>query len=507
MAERALSGDALAEQRLVEFVARYKYDPLGFAKAMWPWGEAGGPLAKVPGPRVWQRDILGEIGAHLSNPATRHQPLQIGIASGHGIGKSALIGMVDHWARSVTVDHRSVITSNTGAQLYKKTLPEVSRWARTAINAHWFDIEATAIISKAAGHDKAWRTDGATWSTHNTEAFAGLHNLGRSILMVFDEASGIDDKVFEVAEGALTDEDTVIVWLVCGNPTRNTGRFRQIFPGGALTGLWKTRQIDSRTVEGTNKLDLQKKADTWGEDSDYVKVRVRGLFPSASDRQFIPEDLVAGAMDPAREVYVDRADPLIMGVDVARGGTDSTVLRFRRGRDGRSIPPVRLQVRDTMEIAARVAEQRTRWGVDTVFVDGGGVGGGVCDRLRQLGVPYIEVQFGGKADGGARIEGEVFANKRAEMWGAARAWLKAGALDDDATLRADLIGPEYGYVLRDGRDAILLESKDDMRERGLASPDDADAFVLTFAYPVSALPSGTLGAGAASGFGRNRFRT
>ncbi len=484
MAKAASAGPAEVERRLIEFVAGFRHDPLGFARAMWPWSEPG-PLAAAAGPRRWQTDILTEIGAHLANPANRHQPLRIAVSSGHGIGKSALIGMIDHWARSTCVDHRTVVTANTGVQLFKKTLPELGRWTRTAINAHWFAVESTSISARAVGHEGSWRTDGATWSEHNTEAFAGLHNQGRRILMVFDEASAIADKVFEVAEGALTDEGTEIIWLVFGNPTRNTGRFRECFGNGKFRHLWRTRQIDSRTVEGTNRAYLDGLVTTWGEDSDYVKVRVRGLFPSASDRQFISDDLVSGAMDPAREVHVDRNDPLIMGVDVARGGADGTVLRFRRGRDGRSIPPVRLRVRDTMEIAARVVEQRTRWGVDQIFVDGGGVGGGVCDRLRQLGVPYIEVQFGARADGGARVEGEVFANKRAEMWGAVRIWLKTGTLEDDPLLRGDLCGPEYGYVLRDGRDAILLESKDAMRDRGLSSPDDGDAFALTFAYPVT----------------------
>jgi len=133
-------------------------------------------------------------------------------------------------------------------------------------------------------------------------------------------------------------------------------------------------------------------------------------------------------------------------------------------------------------VAAAYQEHRA----DAVFVDGGGVGGGVVDRLRQLGVPVVDVQFGAKSDNnyGAVESGIAYANKRAEIWGSLREWLAHGAIPDDAQLQAELTGPQYGFVDREGRNAILLESKKDMKGRGLASPDLADALALTFAYPV-----------------------
>ena len=120
--------------------------------------------------------------------------------------------------------------------------------------------------------------------------------------------------------------------------------------------------------------------------------------------------------------------------------------------------------------------------------DGGGVGGGVVDRCRQIGLSVTDVRFGAKSDR-AQLDHDRaigFANKRAEIWGSMRAWLPNGAIDNDPELIADLTGVEYGYVLRDGRDAIQLERKEDMKRRGLASPDNADALALTFAYPVLA---------------------
>lgn len=141
-----------------------------------------------------------------------------------------------------------------------------------------------------------------------------------------------------------------------------------------------------------------------------------------------------------------------------------------------------------MTLAAKIVDLAQQHKVDAIFVDGGGVGGGVVDRLRMLRQPVFDVQFGGRSDRGTigRDDNLVYANKRAEMWGAMREWLKGGVIDDDPELVADLIGVQYGYTVKEGRDAIILEKKEEMKRRGLASPDDADALALTFAYPVVA---------------------
>ncbi|MEY2875247.1 MAG: hypothetical protein RLZZ373_2618, partial [Pseudomonadota bacterium] len=259
---------------LADEVEAYAADPVGFVCDTYPWGQ--GVLAKHAGPRVWQREALGVIGAHLSNEATRCTPLRMAVASGHGIGKSAFIAMVLHWGMSTMPEARAVVTANTDLQLRTKTWPEVSKWAKLGNNAEWWSIPATALYEKF--HEKSWRADATPWSENNTEAFAGLHNEGKRIILVFDEASKIADKVWEVAEGALTDADTEIIWLAFGNPTQATGRFRECF--GKYRHLWKTRQIDSRTVEGTNLAYLDELVETHGEDSDIVRVRVRGMFPA-----------------------------------------------------------------------------------------------------------------------------------------------------------------------------------------------------------------------------------
>lgn len=139
-----------------------------------------------------------------------------------------------------------------------------------------------------------------------------------------------------------------------------------------------------------------------------------------------------------------------------------------------------------MTLAARVAQEYLEHRADGVFVDGGGVGGGVIDRLRQLRVPVIEVQFGAKSDNNFGVsESDIgYANKRAEIWGACKEWLKIGAIPEIPDLEAGLTGPEYGFKDIGGRSCILLESKENMKKRGMSSPDLADALCLTFAYPV-----------------------
>jgi len=191
-------------------------------------------------------------------------------------------------------------------------------------------------------------------------------------------------------------------------------------------------------------------------------------------------------MDPQRDMEITLFDPLIMGVDVARFGDDKTVFRFRRGRNARDIKPIKFRGLDTVQVAARIGEAYARYLPDMIFIDAGMSGGGVVDICRNLKLPVMGVDFGANPDYSQIGEsGKIpYFNKRAEMWGLMRDWLASGMLDDDPDLRADLPAVEYGYKLKNGRDAILLERKEDMKSRGLASPDDGDALALTFAYPV-----------------------
>ena len=470
---------------LARDIGSFAYDPLKHALYAFPWGTPGTPLEHQNGPRVWQRSVMEVIRDHLADPATRFTPCLIAVASGHGVGKSAEVGMLSKWALDCWVDARVVITANTEQQVITKTSPEVAKWHRMAITRDWFNTATMKISSKE--RPDSWRLDFVTWSANNTEAFAGLHNVGRIILIMTDESSSIDDKVAEVIQGAMTDENTVIVWLALGNPTRNTGWFRECF--GKHRNRWYTLQLDSRDVEGTNKQYLDEIVQTYGEDSDISRVRVKGQFPSASSLQFIPSALAEAARN--RVVEPLPTDPLIYGLDCARYGDDSSVLAKRVGRNAKSRPWKRWHGIDAMTLAGEVARMAADEKPDAIFVDAGNIGAAVVDRLRQLEVPnVIEVWFGGT---GKEVElpGNVrfkVANKRTEIWVRMRNWLEGGAIPDDQVIHDDLVGTEYGY----GRDeaTLQLEKKEHMKARGLSSPDNADALACTFAEAVmpKALP-------------------
>jgi hypothetical protein len=366
-----------------------------------------------------------------------------------------------------------VVTANTEKQLVSKTWPELAKWHRMSVIRHWFTFTATALYSTQGDHEKTWRVDAIAWSLTNTEAFAGLHNEGKRVLLIFDEASAIPDEIWEVSEGALTDADTEILWLAFGNPTRNTGRFKECF--GKRRHRWAHRQIDSRTVEGTNKAQLEKWVEDYGEDSDFVRIRVRGIFPRAGVSQLIGTDLVEDAQKRKAD-GIDPGAPFILGCDIARFGDDQNVVRGRQGRTTRGMRPEKWRGMDTVYTANRIATIIDRTNPDAVFIDGGGIGGAVVDILKSRNYRVIEVNFGGKAK-----NEQDFYNKAAEMYQAIKDWLPTAQLDDDSELADDLTAREYGFD-KDGR--LQLEKKEDMKKRGLPSPDDGDALALTFAEPV-----------------------
>jgi hypothetical protein len=466
---------------LADDIGAFTADPLGYAHYAFAWGESD--LAGMTGPRDWQQAVMAEIHEHLSDPARRFQPLRIARASGHGIGKSALIAMLTKWALDTCPDTRVIITANTEAQLRTKTAPELGKWSRLSLTSAWFRQSATAMNSTMAGREKSWRCDLVTWSENNTEAFAGLHNQGKRIMLVFDEASGIADKVWEVALGALTDADTEIIWLAFGNPTHASGAFRECF--GRHRALWHTAQIDARDVEGTNKAYLDELVRTFGEDSNVARVRVRGQFPSSSDMQFIGQRDIEGALTRAIPVMAG-GEPVVFGVDCARYGDDESVLAIRCGNDARSRAWQSWRATDAMQLAGDIAVAAQRWQPDAIMVDAGNIGAAIVDRLRQLvgDVPVIEVWFGGQGRD-AELEPGIAvhtANKRAEIWTRMRAWLRRGAIPDVPRLRDDLAGPTYGFAADDTR--VRLERKVDMKRRGLPSPDWADALACTFAEVV-----------------------
>jgi hypothetical protein len=457
---------------LAEDLGRFTHDPLGYVMWAFPWGEPGSELEHEKGPRDWQREVLVEIGELVAKGKETGEAIQQAVSSGHGIGKSALVAWCSRWALATHEDARGIITANTDTQLRNKTWPELSKWHRLAMDRELFVCTATALHSADKEHEKTWRLDAVPWSENNTEAFAGLHNLGKRLIVIFDEASGIADKVWEVTEGALTDDGTEIIWLVFGNPTAATGRFRECFRRNRHR--WKTRQIDSRTVDGTNKAQLQKWVDDHGEDSDFVKVRVRGMFPAQSTKQYISEaDVDAGyGKQLSAEKYTFA--PVILTCDPAWEGDDELVIGKRQGLLFTVLLTLPKNDNDIW-VATALARLEDEHKADAVFIDAG-YGTGIVSAGHTMGRAWQLVWFAEKP-----ID-EGCVNKRAEMWKETRDWLKAGgAIPADPVLRDELIAPQT-VARADGK--LLIEAKKDMKARGVPSPNRADALCLSFAFPV-----------------------
>lgn len=499
---------------LMEWLASVRNDPVAYVRGAFTWGE--GELAKYDGPDIWQLDVLQNIkeGVLTIDEAIRVAqergeefealPIREATTSGHGIGKSALVSWICLWAQDTEVDMKGRVTANTENQLKTTTWAELAKWHRLSITSPLFKMTATARFSMDPAHEKTWRIDMVPWSEKNSSAFAGLHNHGKRILLIFDEASEIPTIIWEVAEGAMTDKNTQIIWCVFGNPTSNSGRFRECFKGGKFAHQWKSRAIDSRTAKMSNKKQLQEWVDTYGEDHDFVRVRVRGMFPRTDATSFIDLELVREAMTAPLmghnggpeldgwegfQPQVRWREPWVIGVDVARYGSDSSTITFRKGLDARSKPPRTFNKISTVQLAAEVVRAFNDCQAQAIFVDVGGVGAGVYDQLEAMGLPVYPVDFGSASD---QVEKEErFLNKRAEIWWRMREWLKRGGRLTasipmaDANWDEQLCNLTYTYVKESM--TLQLESKKDLKRRGFSSPDAGDSLATTFAYPEMTL--------------------
>ena len=459
-----------------------KDDPLAFVLYAFPWGQQGTPLEHFPGPRKWQRQILSDLRDHIkqNNGKVDFDTARLAIASGRGIGKSALVSWLTIWMLSSRIGSTTIVSANSEAQLRSVTWAEITKWLAMSLNSHWFEIAATRImpakwLTELVERDlkkgtRYWSVEGRLWSEENPDAYAGVHNFD-GVMLIFDEASGIPDTIWSVSDGFFTENTPHRFHLAFSNPRRNTGYFYETFH--SKRAFWQTRVIDARDVEGTDKNLYQRIIDEYGPDSYQASVEVYGNFPSEGDDQFIGSNLVDDAMKrtPAR----DASAPIVIGVDPARFGADATVIAIRQGRDILELR--RHRGADTMEVAGHVIDAIEEFKPALVCIDEGGLGAGVVDRLKEQRYKIRGVNFGNKAKNQT-----MWGNKRAEMWGAMRDWLKTGHIPTDRFLKTDMISPR---TKPDSKGTLFLESKKDMKARGLASPDAADAIAVTFAFPVA----------------------
>ncbi len=373
------------------------------------------------------------------------------------------------------------MTANTEDQLKTKTWGELGKWHTLSINSHWFEKSALSLkpaewfneaLKRQLKVDSTYYyAQAQLWSEEKPDSFAGAHNQN-GMLVIFDEASGIPKPIWTVTQGFFTDPILHRYWFTFSNPRRNTGSFYECFH--LQKNYWYRRNLDSRSVEGTDTAELNQIVAMHGEDSDEARVEVKGEFPRQGDNQFIPRETIENAK--SREAIRDDHAALIMGVDVARYGDDATVIRFRQGRNARIIPPTVLKHKDNMEVANHCAHLIDTYAPDAVCVDSG-AGTGVIDRLKEMNYKVFEITFGGSS------QSPVWANRRTELWAEIRDWLGGGCIDDSQDLAEELAAPQYKFM--GGSDKIRLETKEEMKSRGEASPDHADALACTFGVKVA----------------------
>jgi len=456
-------------------------DPYAFVLFAFPWGKKNTPLAKFKGPRQWQIDILNDIKEHIrkNKGKLEMETLRSAVSSGRGIGKSALVAWLILWMLTTRIGSSVVVSANSEAQLRSVTWGELTKWQAMIINNHWWEISATKLVpaqwlcelveKDLKKGTRYWAAEGKLWSKENPDSYAGVHNHD-GMMLIFDESSGIDDPIWDVGSGFFTENILDRYWFAFSNPRRNEGYFYECF--NSKRNFWNTRTVDARTVEGTDKAVYQLIIDEHGETSRQAKVEVYGEFPSQGDDQFIDSGLVDDAM--MRTPYQDKTAPIVIGIDVARFGSDKTVIAVRQGRD--IIALHKFAGLDTMQVVGQVIDSINKYKPILTVVDEGGLGAGVLDRLLEQQYKVRGVNFGSKADS------TTYGNKRAEMWGLMRDWVKTAYLPKDRELRSDMIGPTYKL---NSMGAIMLERKEDMKRRGSASPDSSDAIAITFAFPVA----------------------
>ncbi|MCD8349614.1 MAG: hypothetical protein LUC93_03285 [Planctomycetaceae bacterium] len=419
-------------------------------------------------PVLWCRDIIKleptaqqkEFLTALAQPGAR-----VAVRSGHGTGKSTALAAGGLWFVSTRKDALVPCTAPTAHQLQDVLWREYRRLLNR-MNDFWrgqFSVNADRITRGSS------MVVGRTARPENPDALQGFH--APEILFEIEEAAGVAEPIFEVARGALSTPSARVA--LAGNPTRLTGYFHNAFHGARDT--WTRLQfscLDSPLVDPSYATDI---AAEYGEDSDMYRVRVLGDFPKAGLYNLISLDLVERAMATTLPLHSQDHAPIIIGVDPAWLGTDRSVAVLRQGMLARVLFAVRGV--DTVKLADLVARRAEQERPDAIFVDQTGVGAGVYDQLRRTGQNVVGIAFSQSP-----IDTDRFVNKRIEMWWNMKEWLEQGpALEQNNDLRDDLIGPEYFHT---NTGKMQLESKDDMRKRGLASPDLGDALALTFARPV-----------------------
>jgi phage terminase large subunit len=447
---------------LLDFVNEYRTNPVAFVKEV---------LGGTPTP--YQEEALNAL-------ATGERKMSI--RSGHGTGKSTFASWAMLWFVMFRFPNKVVVTAPTTGQLFDALFAELKKWItempkalQPLLNVKSDRVELVAAPSEAFISARTSRAE-------TPEALAGVHS--EHVLLVVDEASGVPEPVFEAAAGSMSGHSATT--LLLGNPTRSSGTFFE--SQNRMAHSWWVRRwscLDSPLVsdEFVEEIKLR-----YGEESNAFRIRVLGEFPLADDDTIIPIHLAEAARD--RDIETPKDTKPVWGLDVARFGTDKTALAKRTGPVVTEIE--RWQGLDLMQTVGRVKAEYDGLPFSLrpseILVDSIGLGAGVVDRLRELGLPVRGVNVSE-----APSMGKTYQNLRTELIFKLRGWLeeRGSKIPHDDQLIAELTSIRYSFG---SSGKMKAESKDEMRRRGLGSPDLADAVCLTMASDAAT----ALGVGSTS---------
>jgi len=455
-----------------------------------PWQEAW--LNSHRSPYLFATGVLGFLPHGVENPTNHHQleawqdkflreffldaegkdgdGVRHSVRAGHGVGKGVVIAILALWFPLTHFDAKAVLTANSQDQLRDNNWPEIRKWYAKLpeMLRGQLQIDEERLYVKAAPEMSF--VVRRTASKGNPEALQGIH--AEHVLYLVDEASGIPDIVFEVAQGSMS--TTGAIACLFSNPTRPSGFFFETH--NRLRARWKTHVVSSEEVPRARG-HIQEIVEAYGKGSNRYRVRVLGEFPTSDDATVIALSLV----EAARTRQVARRDVRpVWGVDVGRFGDDSSALAKRQGNV--LLEPVKEWLgKNTMQLVGLIVEEWMKTDEDmrphAIMVDVIGIGSGVVDRLAELDLPVQGVNVAENAS-----VDDKYHRQRDELWWKGRLWFEARdcVIPADEKLVSELTGVTYDFA---SSGKIVVESKREMRKRGLPSPNKADAFLLTFATP------------------------
>jgi len=443
----------------IQFITLYRNDPNLFVK-------------EVLGvePDEWQKDFLSAVASGER---------KISIRSGHGVGKSTTASWAMLWFLLTRYPVKVVVTAPTSAQLYDALFAELKRWVKELPQPiqDLLDVKQERIELKASATEAF--ISARTSRAEQPEALQGVHS--DNVMLVADEASGVPEAVFEAAAGSMSGHNALTILL--GNPVRSSGFFFDTH--NRLKDEWWTKRVSCIDSARVSKEYVDDMKSRYGEESNAFRIRVLGEFPKSDDDTIIPMDLLESAKHRDTRAYEDA--PIVWGLDVARFGSDSSVLCKRQSNVVHTLE--RWRNLDLMQLTGAVVAQYEACDHKNrpaeILVDSIGLGAGVVDRLRELKLPARGINVSESPAMGA-----TYLNLRAELWHKAKAWLEKRdcKIPNNEDLIGELATVRYTFT---SNGKIKIESKDDIRRRGLKSPDMADAFVLTFAADAATISWGS----------------